>query len=234
MSKLKLFLDGAELNQMIESSKDNNIQGFTTNPTLMKKSGVEDYESFAKEVIKSIPNKPISFEVFSDEIYEMQKEAQVISSWGGLTYVKIPVMNTQGVPTYELIKKLSDDGIPLNVTAVFTLEQVTNIFNNLNKDVPSIISVFAGRIADTGIDPVPIMKSSKEIISTNKNCELLWASPREALNIVQAEQCNCDIITATNDLIKKRSLFGKDLEEFSKETVLMFYEDAKSAGYKIT
>ena len=231
--KIKLFLDGADIQQMINASKNPQISGFTTNPTLMKKSGISDYELFAREAIKSIKNKPISFEVFSDELDEMYKEAKVIKSWGGLTYVKIPAMNTKGEPTYELIKTLSDEGVPLNITAVFTLEQVHNIFNSLHNDVESIISIFAGRIADTGIDPVPIMREAKSIISSNKKCELLWASPREVLNIIQAEECGCDIITATNDLIKKSLLFGKDLEEFSKETVLMFYNDAKTAGYKL-
>tara|TARA_B100001989_G_C24547593_1_gene472013 strand:+ start:782 stop:1486 length:705 start_codon:yes stop_codon:yes gene_type:complete len=234
MSKLKLYLDGAELNQMIDASKDNNIAGFTTNPTLMKKSGITDYETFAKEVIEKIPDKPVSFEVFSDELSEMEREARIINSWGGNTYIKIPVMNTKGESTCSLINKLSSEGLSLNVTAVFTLSQVQEIFDNITSASKTIISIFAGRIADTGIDPIPLMKSAKKMISSNKNCELLWASPREALNIIQAEECGCDIITATNDLIKKRSLFGKDLNEFSKETVLMFYNDAKSAGYKIT
>jgi transaldolase len=231
--RLKLFLDGADIQQMIESSKNPQISGFTTNPTLMKKSGVSDYELFAREAIESIKDKSISFEVFSDELDEMYKEAKVIKSWGGLTYVKIPAMNTKGEPTYDLIKTLSDEGVPLNITAVFTLDQVSNIYNSLNNNVESIISIFAGRIADTGIDPVPVMKEAKKIISPNKKCELLWASPREALNIIQAEECGCDIITATNDLIKKSLIFGKDLEEFSRETVLMFYNDAKTAGYKL-
>ena len=231
--RLKLFLDGADIQQMIETSKNPQISGFTTNPTLMKKSGVSDYELFAREAIESIKDKSISFEVFSDELDEMYKEAKVIKSWGGLTYVKIPAMNTKGEPTYDLIKTLSDEGVPLNITAVFTLDQVSNIYNSLNNNVESIISIFAGRIADTGIDPVPVMKEAKKIISPNKKCELLWASPREALNIIQAEECGCDIITATNDLIKKSLIFGKDLEEFSRETVLMFYNDAKTAGYKL-
>ena len=234
MSKLKLYLDGAELNQMIEASKDKNIAGFTTNPTLMKKSGITDYETFAKEVIEKIPDKPVSFEVFSDELSEMEREARIINSWGGNTYIKIPVMNTKGESTCSLINKLSSEGLSLNVTAVFTLSQVQEIFDNVSSTSKTIISIFAGRVADTGIDPIPLMKSAKEMISLNENCELLWASPREALNIIQAEECGCDIITATNDLIKKSSLFGKDLNEFSKETVLMFYNDAKSAGYKIT
>jgi len=231
--RLKLFLDGADIQQMIEASKNPQISGFTTNPTLMKKSGVSDYELFAREAIESIKDKSISFEVFSDELDEMYKEAKVIKSWGGLTYVKIPAMNTKGEPTYDLIKTLSDEGVPLNITAVFTLDQVSNIYNSLHNNVESIISIFAGRIADTGIDPVPVMKEAKKIISPNKKCELLWASPREALNIIQAEECGCDIITATNDLIKKSLIFGKDLEEFSRETVLMFYNDAKTAGYKL-
>ena len=234
MSKLKIYLDGAELNQMIEASKDSKIAGFTTNPTLMKKSGISDYEAFAREVIEKIPDKPVSFEVFSDELNEMEKEARIINSWGGNTYIKIPIMNTKGESTCSLINKLSNEGFSLNVTAVFTIKQVKEIFENISNDSKTIISIFAGRIADTGIDPIPIMKNAKKIISSKENCELLWASPREALNIIQAEECGCEIITATKDLIKKSSLFGKNLDEFSKETVLMFYNDAESAGYKIT
>ena len=233
MLKIKLFMDGAELNQMIEGSKDSKIQGFTTNPTLMKKAGIVNYEKFAREVILSIPNKPISFEVFSDDLQNMEREARIINSWGGNTYIKIPIMNTKGESTISLIKKLSNEGFSLNITAVFTLKQVNEIAKNLNKNSRTIVSIFAGRIADTGIDPVPLMKESVKILNDNNSAELLWASPRELLNIFHAEDCGCHIITATNDILKKLSLFGKDLTKFSQETVQMFYDDAQTAGYKL-
>lgn len=233
MIKIKIFQDGADKNQILEASRDPLISGFTTNPSLMKKSGVKDYESFAKEVISKVTDKPISFEVFSDEINEMEREARVIASWGGKTYIKIPIMNSKGKSTCGLIKKLSDENFSLNITAIFTLEQVTEISKNINSDSKTILSIFAGRIADTGIDPIPLMTEAKEMIANNKNAELLWASPREVLNIFQAEECGCDIITATNDIIKKLDLFQKDLNEFSRETVEMFYKDAIEAGYKI-
>ncbi len=233
MIKIKIFQDGADKNQIIEASRDPLISGFTTNPSLMKKSGVKDYESFAKEVISKVTDKPISFEVFSDEINEMEKEARVIASWGGNTYIKIPIMNSEGISTCGLIKKLSDENFSLNITAIFTLEQVTEILKNINFNSKTILSIFAGRIADTGIDPIPLMTEAKKMIANNKNAELLWASPREVLNIFQAEECGCDIITATNDIIKKLDLFQKDLNEFSRETVEMFYKDAIEAGYKI-
>jgi len=233
MLNIKLFLDGAELDKMVEASRDPKIQGFTTNPTLMKKSGIRDYKAFAKDVIANIPDKPVSFEVFSDDIESMEKEARVINSWGGNTYIKIPIMNTKGVSTCSLVKKLSHEGFSLNITAIFTLEQVNEVAKSISKNSRTIISIFAGRIADTGIDPLPIMIEAKNIILDNKNAELLWASPRELLNIFQANDCKCDIITATDDVLKKLDLVGKDLTDFSKETVQMFYEDAKSAGYKL-
>tara|TARA_B100000035_G_scaffold278357_1_gene257272 strand:+ start:19907 stop:20611 length:705 start_codon:yes stop_codon:yes gene_type:complete len=233
MLNIKLFLDGADLDQMIEASQDSKIQGFTTNPTLMKKSGIKDYESFARKIIASIPNKPISFEVFSDDIDKMEKEARVINSWGGNTYIKIPIMNTKGDSTCALIKKLSHEGFSINITAIFTIAQVKEVAKSVSSKSKTIISIFAGRIADTGIDPVPIMMQSKDIIKDNSNAELLWASPRELLNIFQANNCGCDIITATNDVLKKLDYVGKDLTEFSNETVKMFYNDAKSAGYKL-
>ncbi len=233
MLNIKLFLDGADLDQMVEASQDSKIQGFTTNPTLMKKSGIKDYESFAKKIIASIPNKPISFEVFSDDMDNMEKEARVINSWGGNTYIKIPIMNTKGESTCSLIKKLSHEGFSINITAIFTIAQVKEVAKSVSSKSKTIISIFAGRIADTGIDPVPIMMQSKDIIKDNSNAELLWASPRELLNIFQANNCGCDIITATNDVLKKLDYVGKDLTEFSNETVKMFYNDAKSAGYKL-
>jgi len=233
MLKIKLFMDGADLNQMLEGAKDPKIQGFTTNPTLMKKAGITNYEKFAKEVITAILNKPISFEVFSDDLKNMEHEARIINSWGGNTHIKIPIMNTKGESTIPLIKKLSDENFSLNITAIFTLKQVNDVAKNVNKNSRTIVSVFAGRIADTGVDPVPMMRESVKILQDNKNSELLWASPRELLNIFHAEDCGCHIITATNDILKKLSLYKKDLLEFSRETVQMFYDDAKSAGFKL-
>lgn len=231
--KIKLFMDGANIEQMINFAKKSEIIGFTTNPTLMKKDGVKDYKSFALEAIKEIPNKPISFEVFSDELLEMEEEARIIHSWGGNTYIKIPIMNTTKESTIPLIQKLSNEGMSLNITAIMTLNQVRAVANAINPSSRTIVSVFAGRIADTGVDPMPIMKKSLEILANNPNAELLWASPRELLNVFHAEECGCHIITATPEILKKLSFVGKDLEEFSLETVKMFYQDAKTAGYNI-
>ena len=230
---IKLFADGADIEEMKRIYESGIVGGFTTNPTLMKKSGVANYEEFAKAAIEAIPNLPISFEVFSDDLENMEREARLISSWGDNVYVKIPVMNTQGVSTLPLVKKLSDEGIKLNVTAIMTFEQVMVVVQALNRDTPSIVSVFAGRIADTGIDPTLIMKMSASIVKINNNTELLWASSREVLNIIQAHGCDCDIITVTPDIIKKLPMLGKDLTQLSLETVQMFYNDAQSAGYKI-
>lgn len=229
---LSLYQDGANIEEMIEAAKDPMISGFTTNPTLMAKVGITDYEGFARKVIEAIPEKSISFEVFSDEIEKMEREAKIIFSWGGNTSVKIPIMTTNGKSTASLIQKLSNSGIPLNVTAIFTIDQVKTVVNALNPGVNSIISVFSGRIADTGIDPMPVMKKAKSIIKSKKH-KLLWASPRELLNVFQADNCGCDIITATPDILKKLSLVGKNLNEFSQETVQMFYNDSISAGFKL-
>lgn len=229
---IKLFADGADIGEMYELYNKKIVSGYTTNPSLMRKAGVKDYKKFAKEVLELIPDMPISFEVFSDDIHEMEKEARQISSWGKNIYVKIPITNTSGMSTSSLIKNLSSDGIKVNITAILTPTQVDDIIDYLDKQTPSIVSVFAGRIADTGMDPVPIMTYISKIVR-NHNIELLWASTREVLNIIQAQNCGCHIITVTPDILKKLPMLGKDLTELSLETVQMFYNDAKSAGYKI-
>jgi transaldolase len=231
--KIKLYADGADLEGMIEEYKKGIASGFTTNPTLMKKAGVKSYEEFAKAALKAIPDLPISFEVFSDDLPGMEREARKIGNWGNNVYIKIPVTNTKGESTAPLVKKLSHDGLKLNVTAILTVEQVKTVAKALSPDTPSIVSVFAGRIADTGVDPMPIMKESVKILKSNTKAELLWASTRELLNLIQAESCGCHIITITNDILKKVPLVGKNLNELSLETVQMFYNDAQSAGYKI-
>jgi len=230
---IKLYADGADLDGMIEEYKKGIVSGFTTNPTLMKKAGVKKYEDFARAALEAIPDLPISFEVFSDDFPGMEREARKIAGLGSNVYIKIPVTNTKGESSAQLIKKLSHDGLNLNVTAILTTGQVKEVVKALSPATPSIVSVFAGRIADTGRDPVPIMKESARIVRTNPRAELLWASTRELLNLVQAESCGCHIITITNDILKKVPLVGKDLTELSLDTVRMFYEDARSAGYKI-
>lgn len=232
--KIKIFADGANLNSMIELYRTGYIKGFTTNPTLMKKDGVKIYEEFAKSVLNEIKDLPISFEVFADDFNSMEKEAKKIFSWGGNVYVKIPITNTKGESSVNLIRKLSSEGLSLNITAMLTLEQVKDVVNSIDNNSRTIISVFAGRIADTGRDPIPIMTEAREIIDRNNStAELLWASSRELLNIFHAENCNCDIITVTNDLLKKIPLIGKNLSELSLDTVKMFNNDAETAGYKI-
>lgn len=231
--KIKLYADGADLNGMIEEYKKGIVSGFTTNPTLMKKAGVTSYEEFAKAALTAIPDLPISFEVFSDDFPGMEREARKIATWGKNVYIKIPVTNTKGISSVQLIKKLSHDGLNLNVTAILTVDQVKTVAQALSPDTPSIVSVFAGRIADTGVDPIPIMQESAKILQVNPKAELLWASTREFLNLVQAESSGCQIITITNDILKKVALVGKDLSELSLETVQMFYNDAHSAGYRI-
>lgn len=231
--KIKLYADGADLNGMIEEYKKGIASGFTTNPTLMKKAGVKSYEEFAKSALMAIPDLPISFEVFSDDIIGMEREARKIGSWGNNVYIKIPVTNTKGESTAPLVKKLSHDGLKLNVTAILTVDQVKTVAKALSPDTPSIVSVFAGRIADTGVDPMPIMIESVKVLKSNPKAELLWASTRELLNLIQAESCGCHIITITNDILKKVPLVGKNLSQLSLETVQMFYADAQSAGYKI-
>jgi transaldolase len=230
---IKLFADGADKAGMLEMYANPLIKGFTTNPTLMRKAGVEDYEAFAHEIIRAIPDRPISFEVFADDFDEMGRQALAISSWGENVNVKIPVMNTLKQPSYDLLRHLAKEGVKLNVTALMTLEQVREVSAALAEAPPSYVSVFAGRIADTGVDPVPLMAAAVELLRPYPHLELLWASPRELLNVFQADAIGCHIITATNDILKKLSLIGKNLDEYSFETVKMFYDDARHAGYKL-
>jgi transaldolase len=231
--KIQLFADGANLKEIDLLSKNPLIKGFTTNPSLMKKSGVEDYKDFALKLVKLVPNKPISLEVFADEEEEMIRQAKLISSLGENINVKVPIMNTKGVLTGNVIKELSKNNIKLNITAVFTLKQVEYILKNLEGSNYTIISVFAGRIADSGIDPELIIKNINKNYILSSNVHLLWASTRETFNIIQAERVGCKIITVSNDILKKINLFNKNQEEYSKETVKMFYDDAMSSGFKI-
>ncbi|MCB0406864.1 MAG: transaldolase [Bdellovibrionales bacterium] len=231
--KTRIFADGASISDILDLNKLPHISGFTTNPTLMKKAGVEDYTAFAKEVLSHIKDKPVSFEVFADDFDEMYSQAMLINGWAENVYVKIPVMNTKKQHSYQLIQRLSNEGVKLNVTAVFTLEQVQQIKEALMNSKGAVVSIFAGRIADTGVDPMPIMIQAKKMLKDNPNVELLWASPRELLNIIQANEVGCDIITATPDVLKKLSSLEKDLEQFSHETVEMFYNDACSAGFSL-
>ncbi|PIS00627.1 MAG: transaldolase [Chlamydiae bacterium CG10_big_fil_rev_8_21_14_0_10_35_9] len=229
---IKIFADGADLNSIQKLSCKSWIQGFTTNPTLMRQSGVIDYETFAKKALAIVDNKPISFEVFADEFEEMEEQAHEIASWGSNIYVKIPITNTKGISSVPLIKKLSNAGIQVNVTAVFTQKQVDEVVENICESVPSILSIFAGRIADTGRDPRRYVEEAIKK-SKNKKIEVLWASPREILNLVQANEIGCHIITLTDSLLKKALLIGKPLEQYSQETVQMFYNDAKDSEYSI-
>ena len=232
--KVKIFSDGADKKAMLEMYQNPIVKGLTTNPSLMKKSGITDYVTFCKDILKDIKTKPISFEVFADHFTEMKRQALEIASWGKNVYVKIPITNSEGESSLPLIKELSLSGVKLNVTAVLTLEQSWGACQSLKGGAPSILSIFAGRIADTGRDPVPLMQAAVELCrATDSNIELLWASSREALNIVQADQMGCHIITATTDLIKKISMFNKDLTELSLDTVRMFKTDAESAGYSL-
>lgn len=233
MFKIKLFADGANLDDMLNAYNSGIVQGFTTNPTLMRKAGITDYETFAREVLAMISDRPISFEVFADDFETMYRQAHKINSWGENVYVKIPITNTKGESAVPLVKRLVGDGIKLNVTAILTLEQVQAVNNVLSPYIPAIVSVFAGRIADTGSDPVPIMAQAAQMLKSESQAELLWASPREVLNVYQAEICGCDIITATGDILKKLSMRDKDLSELSRETVQMFYDDACKAGFQI-
>ena len=231
--KIKIFADGAGVKQILELDRKEYIKGFTTNPTLMRKAGIKDYKKFAKELLSHIKHKPISFEVFSDDIKEMEEQAMEIFSWGKNVNVKIPITNTKGESTVELIGRLSKKGVICNVTAIFTIEQIKNVISNLNLSTPAILSVFAGRIADSGIDPMEIMKQSVSIAKSKPKSEILWASTREIINIFHAEDAGCQIITVPHELLNKFSTIGKSLENYSLETVLTFYEDAKAAGYSI-
>jgi transaldolase len=231
--KIKIFADGADLEGIRAMYAKPWIKGFTTNPTLMRKVGVADYKSFAAEVLREVPDRPVSFEVFADEFDEMEAQALEIASWGLNVNVKIPVTNTKRQFAGPLIHRLSEAGVQLNVTAVMTLEQVKAITDALAVSTPAIISVFAGRIADTGVDPVPVMREALRIMLAKPKAELIWASPRELLNIIQADEVGCHIITATNDILNKLSLLGKDHAAYSLDTVEMFYRDASAAGYTI-
>ncbi|MHB8779567.1 MAG: transaldolase [Anaerolineales bacterium] len=231
--KVKIFADGAELDGILELYRNPYITGFTTNPTLMRKSGISDYEKFSRQVLEHVPDRPISFEVFSDEFDEMERQARKIAAWGKNVYVKIPVTNTRRESSAKLVRRLASEGLQLNVTALMTLEQVRVISKALESHAPSYISVFAGRIADTGRDPMPLMKEAVEIMSPYKTQELIWASPRELLNIFHADEIGCHVITVTHDILKKLSLVGKGLDEYSLDTVKMFYEDALKAGYQL-
>jgi transaldolase len=231
--RVRIFQDGADLGAMIDARSTGRVAGFTTNPTLMRKAGVTDYKAFAQAAIKAIPDLPISFEVFSDNFDAMEREAREIASWGGDTYVKVPITNTKAESSLPLIERLSKEGFSLNVTAMLTLKQVEGVAAAVSASARTIASVFAGRIADTGVDPVPIMTEAVQILAKLPKAELLWASPREVLNVRQADDCGCQIITATPDIISKLALFGKPLDAYSLETVAMFHNDARAAGYRI-
>ena len=231
--KIKIFSDGANLDEMLDMNKKDFIHGMTTNPSLMKKAGIKDYKIFAKSVLKEIKTKPISFEVFSDDFAEMEKQAKEIASWADNVYVKIPITNTKKESSISLIKSLAKNDIKLNITAIMTLDQVKSVTSALNTNTPSIISVFAGRIADTGQDPIPLMKESLNVMKTNTKSELLWASSRELLNIFQAEEIGCHIITVTKEIISKLKFVNYDLSEYSLDTVKGFYKDALDAKFKI-
>jgi transaldolase len=231
--KVKLFADGADKASMLEMNANPRIQGLTTNPTLMKKAGVTDYRAFCKDVLTCIEEKPLSFEVFSDDFKEMERHAIEIASWGKNVYAKIPISNTRGESSVPLVKRLVSQGVKVNVTALMTLAQVRDVAEVLNPEVPSYVSVFAGRIADTGRSAVPIMAAAVEMLRIAPGAELIWASPRELYNIIEADLVGCHIITATPDVLKKLSLVGYDLDTYSLDTVKMFYNDALAAGYKL-
>lgn len=231
--KIKIYADGADINGMLEEYKKGIVKGFTTNPSLMKKAGVKDYKSFSKEVLKNITDMPISFEVFADDEEKIMQEAREIKKWGENLYIKVPITNTKGVYNSNVIKTLSNEGVKLNVTAIFTIEQVKEVLANIDKNTPAIISIFAGRIADTGVNPVNIMKEAVSLCKNYPNIEILWASCRELYNIFDAQDSGCHIVTVQNDLLKKLNLIGKDLLEYSKETVVDFFKDGKSLGFTI-
>jgi transaldolase len=231
--RIKIFADGADYDGIVKMAQNPVVKGFTTNPSLMRKAGVTDYEAFARRVLQAVPDRPVSFEVFADDVASMAAQARTIAAWGRNVNVKIPVTNTKGAFTGPLIRTLSAEGIVLNVTAIFTVDQVRAIAEALDPGTPAIVSVFAGRIADTGIDPVPHMRACKAALASRPRAALLWASPREPLNIFQADEIGCEIITVTNDMIGKLSLVGKDLDEYSRETVQTFYKDACASAYEI-
>jgi transaldolase len=231
--QVKIFADGADRAKMLELARDPLIRGFTTNPSLMRKAGVSDYEAFARDILAAIPDRPISLEVFADEFDEMERQARKIACWGQNVYVKIPVTNTRRESSCELVRRLTQSGVKVNVTAILTLRQVREVVAVLDGGAPACISVFAGRIADTGRDPVPVMAAAAELVRSAPNVELIWASVRELYNIVQADLAGCHIITVTPEVLAKLPLWGKDLEEYSLETVRTFYEDARRSGYRL-
>ena len=231
--RVKVFADGADKAGMLEMARKPYIAGLTTNPTLMRKAGITDYRAFAKDVLAAITDKPISFEVFCDDFAEMERQALEIASWGKNVYAKIPVTNCAGTPAYDLVRRLAKAGVKQNVTALMTLEQVRAVSAALGDGPAAYVSIFAGRMADTGRDPVPVMAEAVRILRPFPNQELIWASPRELLNIFQADQVGCHVITVTNDVLKKLELVGKDLDAYSLETVKMFYTDAQAAGFKL-
>jgi len=231
--KIKIFADGADFDGIVAMTKNPLVSGFTTNPTLMRKAGISDYEAFARKLLRVVTDHPISFEVFADDFASMVAQGRIIASWGHNVNVKVPVTNTKGDFAGSVIRTLSGEGVTLNVTAVMTVEQVRAVAEALNPSAPAIVSVFAGRIADTGRDPVPHMRACKQALASRPKAELLWASPRELLNIFQADEIGCDIITVTNDVIEKLRLVGKDLVEYSRETVQMFHRDAVAAAFSI-
>lgn len=231
--RVKVFADGADIEGMRRLAADPLIGGFTTNPTLMRAAGVTDYESFARSVLEAIPDKPISFEVFSDDFREMERQAARIASWGSNVYVKLPISNTRADPSLDLVSAMVAQGVQVNVTALMTTGQVAAVRDRLNGAVPAYVSVFAGRIADTGRDPLPIMTKSLELLADLPEVELIWASPREVLNIFQADAIGCNVITVTHDLLKKLGSVGRDLDDFSLDTVRMFHRDADLAGYRL-
>jgi transaldolase len=231
--KVKLFADGADKAQISRLQANPLVQGFTTNPTLMRSAGVKDYEVFAREILEIVKDRPVSFEVFADEFLEMERQARKIAAWAENVFVKIPVTNTRRQPSLELVRTLSHSGVKVNVTAVLTLEQVRSAAAALAGGGPAVISVFAGRIADTGRDPLPVMTAAVEIVSAYPNVELIWASPRELLNIVQANQAGCHIITVPESILAKLEVVGKDLNDYSLETVRMFHNDAAKSAYQL-
>jgi transaldolase len=231
--KVKIFADGADRTTMLEMYARPYIKGLTTNPTLMRRAGISNYQAFAREILSQIRDKPLSFEVFADEFGEMERQALQIAAWGDNVYVKIPVTNTRGDPCYSLVRRLASRGVKINVTAIMTLPQVRDAVAVLNPEVPGYVSILAGRLADTGVDPVPVMAAAVQLLKPNPKAELIWASPREVLNIFQADSVGCHIVTATPDILAKLALIGLDPGEYSLDTVRMFYRDAVAAGYSL-
>jgi len=233
LAGIKVYGDGASLEEFAALHQSGTASGFTTNPTLMKRAGVTDYAGFAHALLQLIPDRPVSFEVFSDEFEQMERQARLIASWGENVYVKIPITNTKGESSLPMVRRLAADGIKLNVTALLTLEQAARTIDALDADTPAIVYIFAGRIADTGLDPIPMIRAAVALTVLKPKAEILWASTREVLNIYQAQECGCHIITATADIVKKLEMAGKDLAELSLETVAMFRRDAVAAGYEL-